>query len=107
MDASGKVGITPWLIVTLPVIEQAHLPEVGAELRVAEPFGALEGSKGVLDLYAPCSGRVLEVNEIADPEVLRRSPFDDGWLLRVDGAPHGLLDAESYARGAVRRQPHR
>ncbi|MBZ0119679.1 MAG: hypothetical protein K8H88_22010, partial [Sandaracinaceae bacterium] len=80
---------------------------VGAELRVAEPFGALEGSKGILDLYAPCTGRIVEIHELADVDLVRRSPFGEGWLLRMEGTPQGLLDAQSYAERAVRRQPRR
>jgi glycine cleavage system H protein len=62
--------------------------------------GELESTKSVSELYAPCDGEVIEVNEavVADPGLINTDPFGAGWLfrLRTAGAPT-LLDARAYA----------
>ena len=40
-----------------------ELPEVGDELTSGEPFGSVESVKTVSELYAPISGKIVEVNE--------------------------------------------
>ena len=40
-----------------------ELPEVGDEFKADEPFGSVESVKTVSELYAPISGKVVEVNE--------------------------------------------
>lgn len=100
IDEEGYVGVTHHLASALGPIDRVHLPEAGATLRAAEAFGALEGAKGIVDLYAPCDARAIAINELLsrDPEVIRRRSYGDGWLLRVSPeATVALWDAATYA----------
>ena len=91
------MGPTRRLIASVAPLTGVELPEPGAELRVAERFGALHGSKSAVDLYSPCRGVVIEVNRAAllDPASLERAP---DWLIRVDGEPGRLLTEREYGQ---------
>jgi glycine cleavage system H protein len=67
-----------------------------------EPFGEVESTKSVSDLYAPVSGTVAATNEDLqdEPELCNTDPYGAGWLVRIqpedDDAIEGLLDAAAY-----------
>jgi glycine cleavage system H protein len=60
--------------------------------------------KSVSEIYSPISGKVVDVNKKLDdsPEVVNESPYDDGWLIKLEikdkSEIDSLLDAESYRR---------
>ena len=99
----ATIGITSFAADELGDIVFIELPDVGAELKQFTSFGVVESVKAVSDLYAPVSGRVIEVNDaLRDaPELLNGDAFGDGWILRVeltdDGELDQLLDARGYA----------
>ncbi|SIS96031.1 glycine cleavage system protein GcvH [Alicyclobacillus vulcanalis] len=96
------VGITDFAQDELGDIVYVELPEVGAEVKAGDTFGTVESVKTVSDLYAPVSGRVVEVNEAlaAAPEKVNESPYDEAWMIVVEMADpaelEALLDAEAY-----------
>lgn len=96
------VGITDYAQDELGDIVYVELPEVGAELKAGETFGTVESVKTVSDLYAPVSGRVVEVNEALSnaPEKVNESPYEEAWMIVVEMADpselDALLDAEAY-----------
>jgi glycine cleavage system H protein len=98
----GTVGITDYAQDQLGDIVYLDLPSVGTQVKQLDKLGEIESVKAVSDLYSPVSGEVAEVNqEVNDrPEVVNRSPYEDGWLVRVrlaDPAEVGnLLTAEQY-----------
>ena len=99
----ATIGITSFAADELGDIVFIELPDVGAELRQFTSFGVVESVKAVSDLYAPVSGRVIDVNEaLRDaPELLNGDAYGEGWILRVELADDGeldrLLDAAAYA----------
>src|SRR5438309_8405245 len=58
-----RVGITEFAQHELGDIVFVELPEVGTVLKADEPFGSVESVKTVSELYAPISGKVVEINE--------------------------------------------
>jgi len=56
----------------------------------------------VADLYAPLAGTVVEVNGAldADPAVVNRDPYGDGWMVKLRLANpadlDSLLGADAY-----------
>jgi glycine cleavage system H protein len=99
----ATIGITSYAADELGDIVFIELPEVGAALSQFGAFGVVESVKAVSDLYAPVSGKVVEVNDaLRDaPELLNADAFGEGWIARVelsDGAElDSLLDAAAYA----------
>jgi glycine cleavage system H protein len=89
-----RIGITHFAQSELGDIVFVELPEVGDELTKNEPFGSVESVKTVSELYAPISGKVVEVNEdLSDnPEYVNESPYDKAWMVIVE--PSDIADAE-------------
>ncbi|HUW66357.1 MAG TPA: glycine cleavage system protein GcvH [Spirochaetia bacterium] len=104
---SGRVGITQHAQEALGDIVFVELPQVGDEVTQNEAFGSVESVKSVNDLYAPVSGKVLEINdELNDhPEVINKDPYGDGWIIKIqlsDPSELGnLLDAAGYHKAIV------
>ena len=72
-----------------------QLPAVGAQVTAGEPFGEIESVKAVSDLYAPCSGEVVEVHtELPDNlDLLGSDPYGKGWIIKIKLADPSQLDA--------------
>jgi glycine cleavage system H protein len=97
-----RVGITDFAQDALGDVVYVDIPEVGTELKAGQPFGEVESTKSVSDLYSPVSGTVVERNErLSDsPEIVNQSPFEEGWMVLVQPTDvsemEALLDAAAY-----------
>jgi glycine cleavage system H protein len=97
-----RVGITDFAQSELGDIVFVELPEVGAEVKANEPFGSVESVKTVSELYAPISGKVVEVNEELNdnPEFVNESPYEKAWMIVIEPAElsevDNLMTAEQY-----------
>jgi glycine cleavage system H protein len=98
------VGITDYAQGELGDIVFVELPQVGSDLRQGGPFGTIEAVKTVSDLFAPVSGKVAAVNDRLkdEPEVVNKSPYVDGWMvrIRVDDPSElaALMDSAKYRK---------
>ena len=96
------VGITDHAQHALGDITYAELPETGAEAVRGEELVAVESAKAAVDVYAPVSGTVVEVNaSLADaPEKTNADPYGEGWLCKIGDYRKEdldkLLDAAGY-----------
>jgi glycine cleavage system H protein len=97
-----RVGITHFAQSELGDIVFVELPEVGDEVTADEPFGSVESVKTVSELYAPVSGKVVEVNEdLSDsPEFVNESPYEKAWMIVIEPSDSSefdnLMSAEQY-----------
>lgn len=97
-----RIGITHFAQSELGDIVFVELPEVGDEITADEPFGSVESVKTVSELYAPISGKVVEVNEeLSDsPEFVNESPFEKAWMIVIEPSAlsemDNLMTAEQY-----------
>lgn len=98
-----RIGITDFAQSELGDIVFVELPEVGDEVEADEPFGSVESVKTVSELYAPVSGKVVEINEDLDdsPEYVNESPYENAWMIVVEVSDPAELDelltADEYA----------
>jgi len=101
-DDIATVGISDYAQGELGDVVFVELPEVGATVKQMEPFGTIEAVKAVSDLFAPVSGKVVEVNTMLNdtPETVNKSPYEEGWMIRIkmsDPSEAGkLMNAETY-----------
>jgi glycine cleavage system H protein len=97
-----RVGITHFAQSELGDIVFVELPEVGDTVTADEPFGSVESVKTVSELYAPVSGKVVEVNEDLNdnPEFVNESPYEKAWMIVIEPSDASELDslmtAEQY-----------
>jgi glycine cleavage system H protein len=91
---TAVIGITDHAQDQLGDILYVELPGVGDEIKQDETFGTVESAKVASDLYAPVSGKVIEVNpELEDsPEKVNESPYGDGWMIKVKMTDSSELD---------------
>ncbi|MCU7556344.1 glycine cleavage system protein GcvH [Macrococcus capreoli] len=99
-DNVKTIGITDFAQSELGDIVFVELPEVGDEIEVGAPFGSVESVKTVSELYAPISGKVIEVNsELEDsPELVNESAMDQAWMIKVEADDAGLEDLMDQAQ---------
>jgi len=98
------VGITDYAQGELGDVVFVELPEIGIETTVAQPFGVIEAVKTVSDLYAPVSGKVVEVNNalVNKPDLINKDPYGEGWIIKIQVENkeefNNLLDASGYKK---------
>ena len=96
------IGITHFAQDSLGDVVFVELPEVGSDVEQFQKMGEIESVKAVSDLYSPVGGRVIEVNDslVDSPELVNDSPYEDGWMLRVEVADSSeierLMSASEY-----------
>jgi len=104
VDAKFYVGITAFAVDQLGDITLVGLDVgVGDEVKAGEAFGTLESVKTLSDLYAPLSGRVVQINEALEnePEIINEDPWEKGWMIviepsNLDAEQADLLDPNAY-----------
>ena len=98
-----RVGITDFAQDALGDVVYVDIPETGAEVTAGQPFGEVESTKSVSDVYAPVSGTVIERNAQLEerPELVNSDPYGGGWMIAIEVAEgaslDSLLDAGAYA----------
>ena len=99
------VGVSDFAQAEMGDITYVDLPEVDDEVddevAAGEEFGALESVKASSELYAPVSGKVVEVNAALEdsPELVNEDAYAN-WLIKVEMSDpaevDALLDAAAY-----------
>jgi len=98
----ARIGITDFAQDALGDVVYVDVPEVGTVVTAGQPFGEVESTKSVSDVYAPVSGTVIERNALLEdrPELVNEQPYGDGWLVVLEVAgdvgPEDLMDAAAY-----------
>lgn len=100
----ATVGVTDYAQKALGDVTFVELPPVGKELARGDEACAIESCKAAASVYAPASGKVIEVNTALadDPGSINADPYGAGWLIKLalrDGAElSSLKSPEEYAQ---------
>ena len=98
------IGITDFAQSELGDIVFIEFPDEGDTFQKGDTIGTIEAVKTVADLYAPVSGKILELNlELDDNvELINSDPIGKGWLIKMElsnpGETSDLLSAEDYRK---------
>ena len=97
------VGITDFAQDQLGDVVFVDLPQPGTEVRAGEPFGEVESTKSVSDVFSPVSGTVVAANADVEesPDLVNTDPYGRGWLIAVEPSDEGLggtMTAADYRR---------
>ena len=101
-DNLGTIGITDFATKELGEVVYVELPKVGDKFKVGDAFGNVESVKAVSELFLPCTGEVIEVNEDLgnSPELLNEDPYGKAWLIQIrmkdPSETTDLMSAEEY-----------
>jgi glycine cleavage system H protein len=98
------VGITAFAVEQLGDITLVTIDaKVGDELTAGKAFGTIESVKTLSDLYAPLSGKIVEVNKELDgkPELVNEDCYGKGWMVAIEitdpAALSELFEQKAYA----------
>ena len=98
----GTIGITEYAQGELGDVVYVDIDPTISQVRKGDSLGTIEAVKTVSDIFAPFSGKVLELNEaIKDsPEIVNSDPYGKGWMLKAEISDNmelnDLLDAAAY-----------
>jgi glycine cleavage system H protein len=100
--ANVVIGITEFAQDQLGDVVFVELPSIGDPVKKGESFGVVESTKAVSELFAPLSGKVVEVNDpLTDaPETINEDPYEEGWMITIQPSDPAeldqLMDAKAY-----------
>jgi glycine cleavage system H lipoate-binding protein len=87
VEADGRVavGLDDFAHKLIGPLTQVALPDKGARLGQGRRALSLRADGGAVDVLAPVSGVVAEVNPLAAsaPDRLHEDPYGQGWLLKL------------------------
>lgn len=84
-DNIYTVGLNEDALENFDEITSADLPSDGELIEHDVVCGVLETDEGPIDLYAPVSGTVTEINNavVEDPTLIQDDPYDS-WLFKIE-----------------------
>jgi glycine cleavage system H protein len=90
-----RVGLSDYAQDQLGDIVFVELPRPGDTFSKGQEFGTVESVKAVAELYMPIGGEILAVNKGLEdsPELLNKSPYQEGWIIQVKPSDPSELDA--------------
>lgn len=100
--STGTIGITEYAQGELGDVVFVDIDPNISEIKKGESFGTIEAVKTVSDMFAPCSGSVLELNkDLTDnPEFINNDPYGKGWMIKIEikdiSELNDLLDSAAY-----------
>lgn len=82
----ARVGLDAVAQASAQSVTHVRLKPPGRPTPQNRPFGTMEAGKYVGPLRLPVTGKVLEINEgvIADPGLVNRDPYGEGWMIVVE-----------------------
>ncbi len=98
----GTIGVTEYAQGELGDVVFVDIDPSISDIKKGESIGTIEAVKTVSDIYAPFSGKVVEINEqLKDsPELVNSDPYGKGWMLKVEISDTSelsdLLDSSAY-----------
>lgn len=93
-DDTITIGISEEGLSELTDITAVKLPSEHDAVTPDEICGEIETDEGVLNLYCPVEGKVVEINAavVENPSLIMEDSYGDGWLFRVE--PNNVDDLE-------------
>lgn len=101
-DGVATVGITDYAQDSFGDLVFVDLPPLNKEFVRDDEVVAMESTKAAASVYAPVSGKVVEVNQhlVDDPGLVNSDCYGDGWMFKLAMADSAglddLMDAAGY-----------
>ncbi|MFA7288334.1 MAG: glycine cleavage system protein GcvH [Melioribacteraceae bacterium] len=99
---AAYIGITDYAQGELGDIVFVDIIPDLAEIVNGESFGTIEAVKTVSEMFAPVSGKVIEINPKLndEPQLVNSDPYGEGWIIKIEvtnpSELDALLDSKSY-----------
>jgi glycine cleavage system H protein len=98
----ATIGITAFAKDQLGDVVYLELPQVGDAVERGKPFGVVESTKAVSELFSPVTGKVTKINQalVDAPEGVNDDPHEKGWMVEIElsqpSETADLLSAQQY-----------
>ena len=81
-----RVGVADYLQQHNGDVAFANVKPVGTRLAAGDQFAEIETIKAMVDLRAPISATIVEVNAALNmsPESINQAPYEAGWLAVIE-----------------------
>ena len=91
----AKFGIADYAQHEMGDLVYIEVPAVGTDIIKDDEIGAMESVKSVEPIYAPVSGKIVEVNDaLADaPDTANKEPYDNGWMAVIELSDPSEIDS--------------
>jgi len=82
----ATIGITDHAQEQLGDVVFVELPEVDRNVAADEACAVVESVKAASDVYAPLTGKIVEINQsiIDDPSLVNSDAEGEGWFFRLE-----------------------
>jgi glycine cleavage system H protein len=97
-----RIGITDYAQSALGDIVYIQLPKTDTSVTAGAVCGEVESTKSVSEIYAPITGKVLQVNQSLDknPEMINTDAYGVGWIAEIQSEAgfdvKSLMSAQEY-----------
>ena len=93
--SKGVVGISDYAQHAMGDVVFVELHEVDASFKKDDNIATIESVKAVSDVYAPASGKVVEVNESLEdePAKINEDAMGEGWVYAIELEDPSELDS--------------
>jgi glycine cleavage system H lipoate-binding protein len=99
-----RVGMDQFASKLAGKVERITLPQRGQWIRQGQKIWTLHRDGAAIDMVSPIEGSVADVNDavMRDPEVARKDPYGEGWLVTVQ-SPDAKTNFRNLLGGALAR----
>jgi glycine cleavage system H lipoate-binding protein len=99
-----RIGMDEFAAKLTGKLEKIALPQRGKWVRQGQKIWTLYRNGASVDMISPIEGSIVDINEAAmnDPEVARKDPYGEGWLVTVQ-SPDAKTNFRNLLGGAMAR----
>lgn len=99
-----RVGMDDFASKLAGKIERITLPQRGQWIRQGQKIWTIHRDGATVDMVSPIEGSIADINDAAmhDPEVARKDPYGEGWLVTVQ-SPDAKTNFRNLLGGALAR----
>ena len=99
-----RIGMDEFASKLTGKLERIALPQRGKWIRQGQKIWTLYRNGVAVDMVSPIEGSIVDINEAAmsDPEVARKDPYGEGWLVTVQ-SPDAKTNFRNLLGGAMAR----
>lgn len=98
----ATIGITDYAQEQLGDVVYVELPAIGKKLAAGDEAAVVESVKAASEVYAPITGRVVEVNDDLEgaPGSVNEDAMGNGWFIKLELSDESelenLMDEAAY-----------
>lgn len=91
----GIIGVTDHAQSELGDVVYVDINGNLGDVNQGDVIGTIEAVKTVADMFAPISGKIIEVNNAINdnPDVVNKDPYGDGWMVKMELSNPNEIDA--------------